>query len=99
MHQPKWLQSDHDIKVCDIVLFIKRENTITNKYQYGMVYEVLLSRYDIIPKTVLKYTKNQESVDRLITDAVREFEELNLIEKLGKIASVAYMKQNLYSKD
>ena len=34
---------DHDIKVCDIALFIKHESTITSKYQYGMIHEVLPS--------------------------------------------------------
>ena len=34
MHQPKWFQSDCGIKVCDTVLFIKHESTITSKYQY-----------------------------------------------------------------
>ena len=31
MHQSKWFQSDCDIKVCDIVLFIRHESTITSK--------------------------------------------------------------------
>ena len=37
MHQRKWFQSDRDIKMYDIVLFIKHESTITGKYQYDMI--------------------------------------------------------------
>ena len=48
MHQPKWFQSDRDIKVCDTVLFIKHESTITSKYQCGMIHEVLPNRDGII---------------------------------------------------
>ena len=44
MHQSKWFQSDHVIKVCHTVLFIKHENAITIKYQCGMIHEVLASR-------------------------------------------------------
>ena len=44
MHQSKWLQSDHGIKVCHTVLFIKHENAITRKYRCGMIHEVLASR-------------------------------------------------------
>ena len=38
MYQPKWFQSDH----------IQHKSIITNKYQYGMVHEVLLSQDSII---------------------------------------------------
>ena len=31
MHKLKWLQTDCDIKLCHIVLFIKHESTISSK--------------------------------------------------------------------
>ena len=77
---------DGDIKVCDIVLFIKHESTITSKYQYGMIHEVLPSRDGIIRKVVVKYSNDQEIVDRFTIRAFRELvlihleDELNLIE-------------------
>ena len=104
MHQPKWFQSNCYIKVCDIVLFIKHESTITNKYQYGMIHEVLPSRDGIIQKVVVKYRNDQENVDRFTTHAVLELmlihpvDELNLMEELGKMVTVSYMKQDLSDK-
>ena len=104
MHQPKWFQSDRDIKVCDTVLFIKHESTITSKYQCGMIHEVLPNRDGIIRKVVVKYRNDQKIVDRFTTRAVRELvlihpvDELNLMEELGKMATAAYMKQNLNNK-
>ena len=31
MHEPQWFHSDCDIKVCDIALFIRHDNTIASK--------------------------------------------------------------------
>ena len=63
---------DHDIKVCDIVLFVKHESTITSKYQYGMIHEVLPSRDGIIRKVVVKYRNNQENVGTFTTRPVQK---------------------------
>ena len=70
-----------------------------------MVHEAVPSRDGIFRKVVVKYRNNQENVDRFTTRAVRELvlihpvDELNLMEKLEKMATVAYMKQNLNNKD
>ena len=63
MHQPKWFQSDRDLKVCDFVLFIKRESKIARKYQYGMIHEVLPSRDGTIRNIFVKYRNDQENGD------------------------------------
>lgn len=62
-----------------------------------MVHEVLKYRK-------VKYWNNQENVDSFTTHAVRELvllhpvDELNLMEELGKMATVAYIKKNLNNK-
>ena len=43
-HQPKWFRSDRDIKICDVVLFTKKDGSISTTYQYGMVHEIEPSR-------------------------------------------------------
>ena len=48
MEQPKWFCSDRDVKICDVVLFMKNEGTVVNTYQYGMVHETELSRDGMI---------------------------------------------------
>ena len=55
-------------------------------------------------EVVVKYRNDQKIVDRFTTRAVRELvltnpvDELNLMEELGKMATAAYMKQNLNNK-
>ena len=104
MHQPKSFQPDCDIKVRDSALFVKHGSAFKSKYQHGMMHKVAPSRDGIIWKVVAKYRNDQENVDRFTTSAVRELvlihsvDELDLMEKLGKMATVAYMKQNLNNK-
>ena len=90
LQQPKWFRNDSDIKICDIVLFLKQEDSIvSNTYQYGMIDKIIPSRDGIIRKAVVKYRNPNENVDRFTTRAVRELvmihpvDELNLIEELG----------------
>ena len=69
-----------------------------------MIHEVLPSQDGIIQKVVVKYRNDQENVDRFTTHAVLELmlihpvDELNLMEELGKMVTVSYMKQDLSDK-
>ena len=98
MHLPKLFLANRGIKVCDTVLFIKNESTITSKYQNGMIHKVQASRDGIIRNVLVKYRKDEENVDRLTTRAVAELvslhldDEHNLMEKLMKMVTVPYMK-------
>ena len=42
MDQPKWFHSDLDVKIRNLVLFIKNEASLVNMYQYG--HEIELSK-------------------------------------------------------
>ena len=93
MHQLKWFRSDRDIKICDVVLFTKKEGSISSIYQYGMVHEIEPSRDGLIQRVVVKYRNHNESVDRFTTRAVRELvlihpiDEVHLMEELGKMST------------
>ena len=93
MHQPKWFQSDRDIKICDIVLFIKKDSSIASTYQYGMVHEIDSSKDGLIRKVIVKYRNNNENVDRFTTRAVRELvlihpiDKVHVMEELGRMAT------------
>ena len=93
MHQPKWFRSDRDIKICDVVLFTKKEGSISSIYQYGMVHEIEPSKDGLIRRVVVKYRNHNESVDRFTTRAVRELvlihpiDEVHLMEELGKMST------------
>ena len=89
-HQSKWFQSDRDIKICDVVLFTKKDGSISSTYQYGMVHEIEPSRDGLIRKVVVKYRNSNENVDRFTTRAVRKLViihpigEVHLMEELGR---------------
>ena len=103
MHQPKWFQSDRDLKICDIVLFTKKDGTLQSTYHYGMVNEIHPSKDGVIRKVVIKYRNENENVDRFTTRAVRDLilihpaDELNLMEELGRVAS--YSNLNFHMKN
>ena len=90
MNHPKWFSTDHDIKICDIVLFLKQDGVLKNSYQYGIVNEILPSNNGIIRKVTVWYRNHQENVDWYITRSVRDLvliypiDELNLMEELEK---------------
>ena len=97
MNQPKWFQNDKDIKVGDIILFLKREKALCNTYQYVMVQDIIRSNDDKIRKVLVKYRNYNENTDRVTYRAVRQLvlihpvDELSLSEELA----IAYsMKVN-----
>ena len=53
MNHPKWFSTDHDIKICDVVLFLKQDGVLSNSYQYGMVNEIVPSKDGIICKVIV----------------------------------------------
>ena len=93
MNCPKWFFTDHDIKNCDFVLFLKEDGVLSESYQYGMVNEIVPSKDAIIRKVIVQHRNHQEDVDRYTIRSVRDLVlihpiELNLMEKLGKVASI-----------
>ena len=57
LQQPKWFRTERDIKICDIVLFLKQEGSIiSNNYQYGMIHEIIQSKDRIIRKVIVNIT-------------------------------------------
>ena len=91
--QPKWFDSDRDVQVGDIVLFLKKEGLLNKRYQYGKVTEVKRGRDDLIREVKVMYRNHEDNVTRTTNRAVRELivihavDELNIIEELGKVAS------------
>ena len=96
MHQPKWFKNDRDIKVGDVVIFLKQEDTLSQRYQYGMITTVNVGKDGKIRQVEVKYRNHNESVDRLTSRAVRELlmihqvDETNLIQELGEIETLLH---------
>ena len=64
---PKWFSTDHDIKICDVVLFLKQDWVLNNNYQYGMVNETVRSKDGIVRKVIVQYRNHEENIDRYTT--------------------------------
>ena len=101
MHHPKWFQTDRDIKVGDIVLFLKQENQLSSTYKYGMISDLSRTSDDKVHKATVHYRNSTEAVDRFPNRAVRQLimihpvDELNMMEELGLIATFADMQYKL----
>ena len=93
MDQPQWFQSSRDVKIGDVLIFIKKDGSLVNTYQYGMIHQLERNKDDLIRKVAVKYRNHNGSVDGFTTRAVRELvlihpiDKLHLMEELGNIAS------------
>ena len=81
MDQPKWFQSSRDVKICDVVLFLKKDASLVNTFQYGMIHQLERSKDDLIRKVVVKYYSHNETVDRFTNCAVLEIVLIHPIDK------------------
>ena len=70
MHHPKWFQTDRDVKVGDVVLFLKQENQLSSTYQYGMISDLSKSSDEKIRKATVCYRNSTKAVDRFTNRAV-----------------------------
>ena len=92
MFQPKWFRSDRDLKVGDIVLFLKSEKEFEQLYQYVMVCDLKVSRDLKIRQVEIEYQNVNEGTKRRTTRGVREIvvihpvDELGLVRELNRLA-------------
>ena len=97
--QPKWFNSDADVQVGDVVLFLKKEKEFAGNYQYGIVKSIEISRDDKIRKVVVEYVNSSESTKRETRRSVREVvvihpvDELGIVRELGEIATWVDMQK------
>ena len=86
----KWFKSDEQLKVGDVVLFLKSDKVFDTQYQYGIVKHVYQSRDGLVRKAEIEYQNHQERAKRTTVRGVRElvvihrFEEYSIDEVLFK---------------
>ena len=101
IEQPKWFDSDSDVQVGDVVLFLKKEKEFAGNYQYGIVKTVEASRDSKVRKVVVEYVNSSESTRRETRRSVRELvvihpvDELGIVRELGEIATWIDMKKKV----
>ena len=96
MYQPKWFQSDRDIKVGDVVLFLKSEGELCRQYQFGMVDAVEIGRDERIRTVSVRYRNCNSKEDRLTRRAVRDLcvvhhvDEVTIFEEVYEASRSAF---------
>ena len=99
--QPKWFDSDADVQVGDVVLFLKKEKEFAGNYQYGIVKSVESSKDSKIRKVMVEYVNSTEETRRETRRSVRELvvihpvDELGIIRELGQISTWVDMRKKL----
>ena len=83
MLQPKWFKYDRDIKKGDIVLFLKKDSSLSSTYQYGMVESTYVDKDGKIRKVNVTYKNANEKVFRSTFRAVRELIVIHHIDEVN----------------
>ena len=53
VHQPKWFRSDRDIKIGDVIFFLKPDKEFEKTHQYDLIKDVKVSKDKKIRKVVI----------------------------------------------
>ena len=77
----KWFKSDEQLKVGDVVLFLKSDKAFETQYQYGLVKHVYQSRDGLVRKAEIEYQNHQEKVKRTTVRGVRELVVIRRVEE------------------
>ena len=91
--QPKWFKSDRDLKIGDVVLFLKHESEISSTYQYGMIHSLNVGRDNLIREVEVKYRNSSENTDCFTWRATRSLvmihpvDETPIMQDIGQIAA------------
>ncbi|XP_066933763.1 uncharacterized protein [Clytia hemisphaerica] len=92
--QTKWYVSDQ-ISVGDIVLFIKHESSLSNKYTYGLVKELEFGD-DLLPrKAKIVYRNENETVMRETHRAVRGLVIIHHVDECDYLHELGILAKNI----
>ena len=93
MDRPKWLISDDNIKIGDVVLFLKSEKEFEREYQYGIIHTVNVGKDGHKRKVELEYQNHNEGVKRYTVRGVREIIVVHPVDEPGINAELAEIIQ------
>ena len=79
----KWFRSDEELKVGDVVLFLKSDKVLETHYQYGLVKEVYKSRDGKVRKADIEYQNHTENTKRTTMRGVRELVVINRADEVS----------------
>ena len=81
--RPKWFDTDKDVSVGDVVLFLKSEKEFEHLYQYGIVSQVIPGIDGLIRSVMVEYQNHDEGVKRITERGVREIVVIHPVDELG----------------
>ena len=93
MDRPKWLTSDENIRVGDVILFLKSDKEFERDYQYGMVNKVTLGKDGYIRVVEIEYQNFNEGIKRYTTRGVRELIVIHPVDEPGINAELTEIAQ------
>ena len=72
INRKKWLKSDENLKIGDVVLFLKSDKEFDKQYQYGIIKDIYESRGEHVRKVKVEYQNYNEKTKRTTHQGVRE---------------------------
>ena len=84
----KWFKTDEQLKVGDVVLFLKSEKAFECQYQYGLVKHVYQSRDGFVRKAEIEYQNHNEKTTRTTRRGVRDLVVIHPVEEIGIAAEL-----------
>ncbi len=73
----RWFKTDEELKVGDVVLFLKSDKVFDTQYQYGLVKDTYPSRDGKVRKAEVWYQNHTEKTKRTTMRGVRELVVIN----------------------
>ena len=83
VERPKWFDSDRNVSVGDVVLFLKSDKEFERIYQYGIVTTVVTGRDGVVRVVDVEYQNHHEKVKRQTRRGVRDLIVIHPIGELG----------------
>ena len=90
MYRPKWFNNTFNLKVGDIVLFIKQDNALCNTYQYGKIKNVETSKDGRIRRVEVEYRNHSENINRTTYRATRGLVMIHPVDELSLYEELVY---------
>ena len=91
--RPKWHSSNSEVKVGDVVLFLKSEKEFEKDYQYGIIHTVQVGRDGHIRVVEIEYQNHNEGVKRYTSRGVRDLVVIQPVDDPGINAELAEIAQ------
>ena len=90
MHHPKWFRNEYNLKVGDIVLFMKQDNVLCSTYQYGKIKSIEMSKDGRIRRVLVEYRNHNENCNRETYRATRGLIMIHPVDELSVCEELAF---------